>query len=279
MMTRHVTRDSVVAVVVAVVLALVAPRVVEMLERAWRRLRRRDILPAPSAGQVGRRWCEPLLGGSAPSILAGTPLLSTSEGPVDSAVTAGRSGQPVDGLALARPALRADARPRPAHRALGQLVGLRPPTCPQSLGQLAASLRVDHTDHRSDDDDFFLFSSPLLADASERARSIVSGSTAMTASEFGTPSTASGREDGGSGLMGKCSCRRWGNVVDVGQSSPSTSTGSCWRRSSPAAGSWSAPPPGSSAGGSTSGSSSPTRRGAGSRTTSRSSPDCRWSER
>jgi hypothetical protein len=74
-------------------------------------------------------------------------------GPVDSAVAAGDRGQPMDGLALTRPSLRDDARPQPDHRRLGQLSGLRlrlrPPTCPQPLGQpslRSASFQVDHTD-------------------------------------------------------------------------------------------------------------------------------------
>jgi len=83
------------------------------------------------------------------------------QGPVDSAVAAGARGQPVDGLALTRPSLRDDARPQPAHRRLGQLFGLRlrlrPPTCPQPLGQPSASLQVAHTDHRPGGDELFFF--------------------------------------------------------------------------------------------------------------------------
>ena len=81
--------------------------------------------------------------------------------PVDSAVAAGARGQPVDGLALTRPSLRADARPQPDHRRLGQLSGLRlrlqPTTCPQPLGQPSTSFQVAHTDQRPGDDEFFFF--------------------------------------------------------------------------------------------------------------------------
>ncbi len=84
------------------------------------------------------------------------------QGSVDSAVAAVVRGQPVDGLALTRPSLRDDARPRPDHRRLGQLCGLRPPTCQQPLGQPSAPLQVDHADHRPGGDDslFFFLSNP-----------------------------------------------------------------------------------------------------------------------
>lgn len=58
----------------------------------------------------------------------------------------GRPGAP-------RPPLRGDGRPPPAHSPLGQLGGLRPPTCPQPLGQpLRWRSGVAHTAHRPDDD-------------------------------------------------------------------------------------------------------------------------------
>ena len=157
-----------------------------------------------ASGFGSRNWDEEESSG--PSTPSEVLLLNLTDRPVDSAVPAGPGGQAVDGLALTRPTLRVDARPQPDHRSLGQLAGLRPPTCPQSLGQLSAPLRVDHTDHKpGGDDSFFLFC--LLAGASER--------TSPTASDFQTLSLAFCRESGCSEPVGNSNCRQWGNVVDA----------------------------------------------------------------